>query len=100
MKVAVASENKTAGSLVSDEGGRAPFYLIFENGELVKILKNPFRVGGGGAGFAVAELLADEKVEFVVAGKIGGNMDGALDAKKIEHSEISGISVAEAIQKI
>jgi len=99
MKIAIASENKTVDSQVSEAGARAPFFLIFENGELVKTIKNPFRIGGGGAGFAVAELLADEKIELIIAGKFGGNMTGALENKKIQYSEVSGISAAEALQK-
>ena len=47
MKTAIASENKTVDSSVSGAGARAPFFLIFENDELVKTIKNPFRVGGG-----------------------------------------------------
>jgi len=98
MKIAVAATGKTTDSPVSDAAGRAPFFLIFENDELVKTIKNPFRVGGGGAGFAAAEMLADEKIDLVIAGEFGRNMSGALDAKKIRHSEIVEVSVAKALQ--
>jgi predicted Fe-Mo cluster-binding NifX family protein len=81
MKIAIASTGKTEDSDVSEVSGRAPYYLVFEDGRLVKTIKNPFAVGGGGAGFGVAKMLADEHVELVVAGKFGGNMEGALKEK-------------------
>ena len=99
MKIAVASEGKVADSIVSSVSGRAPYYLIFENGKLVKTIKNPFRIGGGGAGFGIADMLSDEGVELVVSGRFGGNMVGALDSKNMKHEEVSGISVEEALEK-
>ena len=90
MKIAIASEGKDLNSEISSKGGRAPFYLIFENKKLVEVIKNPFAVGGGGAGFSVAHMLAEKKVDLVVAGKIGGNMVGALKEKGIEFKEASG----------
>lgn len=79
---------------IEQNAGRASRYSIYENGTLVKVLKNPFAVGGGGAGFGVAHLLAQEGVEKVVAGRFGPNMLGALDEKGIAHEERTG-SVSE-----
>jgi len=90
MKIAIASEGKKPDSEISTRGGRAPYYLIFENGKLLETLKNPFAVGGGGAGWSVAYLLSDKKVGLVLAGKIGPNMKSALNEKKIDFKEITG----------
>jgi len=100
MKVAVSSESKDENSQVSQMSGRAPFYLLFDNGKLVKVLKNPFRVGGGGAGFSVARMLADEKVEMVISGNFGGNMKSALESKGIEYREMQEVNVREALEAI
>jgi len=78
MKVAIASVGKDENSKISEVAGRASYYLIFEDGKLVKVVKNPFKVGGGGAGFGVAEMLSGERVGLVVAGSFGMNMQGAL----------------------
>lgn len=99
MKVAIASNGKDENAKISEVGGRAPYYLIFEHGRLLKVVKNPFRVGGGGAGFGVAQMLSDEKVETVVSGKFGGNMVSALESKGIQHEEISPITVKQALEK-
>ena len=97
MKIAIASEGKDKDSEVSQKGGRAPYYLIFEDKKLIESIKNPFATGGGGAGFSVAYMLADKKVDLVVAGKLGGNMISALNEKGIKFKEGSGKKVEEVI---
>lgn len=98
MKTAVASAGKEESSEVSPVGGRAEYYLIFEGKKLVKTIKNPFVAGGGGAGFGVAQMLANEKVNLVVCGRAGPNMQSALEAKGIKLKEISGKKVKEVIE--
>lgn len=100
MKIAVASEGKNIDSEISEKGGRAPYYLIFENKKLVEAIKNPFAVGSGGAGFSVAYMLAEKKVNLVVVGKIGPNMGSALKEKGIETREESGKKVADIISEL
>ena len=100
MKVAISSNSKDENSQVSGSSGRAPYYLIFENTKLIKTLKNPFRFGGGGAGFGVAEVLSDEGVEIVVSGKFGENMKGALEDKGIKFLELPNTSINVALNKI
>ena len=97
MKIAIASEGKDKDSEVSQKGGRAPYYLIFEDKKLIESIKNPFATGGGGAGFSVAYMLADKKVDLVVAGKLGSNMISALKEKGIKFREGSGKKVEEVI---
>ena len=100
MKVAISSNSKNIDSMVSGSSGRAPYYLIFENSKLIKTLKNPFRFGGGGAGFGVVEVLSDENVEMVISGKFGKNMKGALKSKGIKYKEMSDITIKEALKMI
>ncbi len=99
MKVAIASEGEDINSNISDMGGRAPYYLIFDNKELIEKIKNPFAVGGGGAGWSVAYMLAEKGVELVIAGKFGPNMESALNEKSIKFKESSG-TVKEALDSI
>lgn len=100
MRIAIASNGKDENAKVSKVSGRAPYYLIFEDGKLTKAIKNPFRIGGGGAGFGVAEMLSDEKVEIVVSGKFGTNMVNALKSKGMRYRELSGMTVREALKSI
>lgn len=99
MKIAVASEGKDENSEISQRGGRAPFYLVFENKKIIEVIKNPFATGSGGAGFSVAHMLANKQVKLVIAGKLGGNMESALKEKGIEFEEKSG-KIKDIIKKI
>ena len=87
---AIASEGKTPESQVSEKGGRAPYYLIFKNKELIKTIKNPFATGGGGAGWGIAALLEKENIKEVYAGAFGPNMINALKQRGIKFKEVEG----------
>ncbi len=97
MKTAVASEGKDENSEVSPRGGRAPYYILFEDKKVVETIKNPFAKGSGGTGFSVAYMLAEKKVNLVVAGKAGENMVSALKEKGIEFREEKNKKVSEVI---
>lgn len=97
MKIAIASEGKTPDSQISTMGGRAPYYLIFENKKLIETIKNPFASGSGGAGFSVAYMLAEKGVKRVIAGKVGENMISALNEKGIEFKEETEKKVDDVI---
>ena len=97
MKIAIASEGKDIDSEISERGGRAPYYLVFEDKKLVETIKNPFAKGSGGAGFSIAYMLEEKNINLVIAGKIGGNMESALNEKKIKFKEESGKKVKDII---
>jgi len=91
MKIAVASQAKGEEAKISGQAGRSPFYLVFdEQGALLETVKNPFSRGGGGAGFGVAKMLADKKVDLVVAGEFGPKMIGALEERGLRALEAEG----------
>lgn len=91
MLIAIATTKKNENSQISSQAGLAPYYLIFnQQGELIEAIKNPFTVGGGGAGFAVAKMLADKQVNLVIAGKFGPNMIGALEERNVKFKEKQG----------
>jgi predicted Fe-Mo cluster-binding NifX family protein len=100
IKISIASEGKNLEDKVSLRAGRAPYYLIFDGKKMVKAIRNPFAIGGGGAGFSVAKMLSDEKVDLVIAGKFGPNMESALKQKKIKLREVQGISIKEALDRV
>ena len=99
MKIAIGAEGEGEDARVSPVGGRASYYLIFEDGTLVKTMKNPFKAGGGGAGFGVAEMLSDEGVNLVVSGNFGEKMIGAMTEKGMKYTVLSEMTVAEALQE-
>ena len=100
MRIAVAAEKDSVDSMVSDRAGRAPYYLVFDGKNLVKSIKNPFAVGGGGAGFGVVQMLFNEGVEMIVSAKFGNNMLSAINNKGLSYKEVSGRSVKEVVDEI
>jgi predicted Fe-Mo cluster-binding NifX family protein len=97
MRIAIASYKNDVDSQVAEQAGRAPFFLIFDDGESpVETVKNPFSVGGGGAGYGVAKMLADKSVDTVIAGKFGRNMIDALKQRNLTYRETGGTVAAAA----
>lgn len=96
MKIAIASTGKNINSEISDVAGRAPYYLIFEESKLIETINNPFSFGSGGAGFSVAKMLIDKKVDLVIAGKFGNKMTTAMAERGLEFREMDG-SVEDAL---
>jgi predicted Fe-Mo cluster-binding NifX family protein len=90
MKIAIASDGKGLESVISNQAGRAPYFQIIEGGKVVEVISNPFALGGGGVGIAVARMLSDMGIEKLIAKNAGGNMVDALKEKKIELAEGGG----------
>lgn len=100
MKIAIAADDGAGKGMVSDRGGRAPHYLLYDaEGSFLESLANPFAIGGGGAGFAVAKMLADKGVGVLVAGTIGENMTGALRERGIRHIGMNG-AISDALRAV
>lgn len=100
MKIAIASEKNSIEGKVSKRAGRAEHILIFEDGEFQKSIKNPFAVGGGGAGFGVIRLLSKEKVKVFVAGEFGQNLIRAMEDEDIKGFEKPDMQVAKAVEEV
>jgi predicted Fe-Mo cluster-binding NifX family protein len=100
MKIAIATTKNNLSGSISLQAGRAPYYLIIdEQGELLEAIRNPFAVGGGGAGTAVAKMLADKGVHLVVAAKLGPNMVAGLNERGIKFQEAQG-AVEDIIKEV
>lgn len=99
-RIAIASEEKTADSIICNVSGRAPFYLIFENKKLVKTIKNPFAKGGGGAGLGVVQMLHNENVNLIVSGQFGENMIQSLKEKKMNYLVQRNNKISQIIKDI
>ena len=100
MKIAIASTGKDENSEVSPVSGRAPYILVYEDKKLVEVIKNPFAIGGGGAGVSVAHMLSEKGVKVYIAGKFGPNVVNALKEKNIEMKIIYNKKIKEIIEEL
>jgi len=100
MKIAIASTGKSMTDKVSSVCGRAQNFLIFEDKELIEVLENPFKVGGGGAGVSVAQMLIEKKVNVVVCGKFGPNVIAWLEKENVKHVEINDKTIEQALAEV
>jgi predicted Fe-Mo cluster-binding NifX family protein len=100
MKIAVAATGQDENSEISPRSGRSKFYLLFDDrGKLFEVISNPFVRGGGGAGFAVAKMLADKKVDIVIGSQIGEHMEEALKIRGVKYHEMTG-RAKDAVEQI
>lgn len=98
-KIAVAAKGKTPASEVSEVAARAPCFLIYdETGKFLEEVENPFTAARGGAGAAVAGLLAQRGVTVVVAGDFGMKMLDALSSRGMRYLDFRG-TVEEALKR-
>lgn len=100
MKIAVAAVGRDEESEISPRSGRSKFYQIFDDrGNLLEVISNPFSRGGGGAGFGVAKMLADKKVDVVIGSQMGDLMEEALKTRGLKYCEKEG-KAKDAVQRI
>ena len=100
MKIAIASEKNNLESKICPTAGRTPYYLIFENKKLLKTIKNPFSIGGGGAGLGVVQMLSNEGVKLIISNKFGENMISALRSKDIKYKSVVDRTIKEALKEV
>jgi predicted Fe-Mo cluster-binding NifX family protein len=97
MRIAIAASGKDENSQVSDDAEKAPFFLIYENKELVKVMLNPFSVGGKGAGTGITRLLENEGVNLVISQMIEQDMEEALKTAKIKTKVVKDKTVKDIL---
>ena len=88
MKKVIAALWAEPNAPIAENAARAPYFLVFEDDKFIEAIKNPFVVGGG-AWYAVAQMLKDIGADVFVAKKVWPNLKQMLDEYgiKIELSE-------------
>lgn len=91
MKIVVPATGSEENSLISEETGRAPFFLFFdEKGNFIEAIKNPAKDQSGGISRTVVSLLSDNNVTMIIAESIGDKMKQALIANHIKFANNTG----------
>ena len=93
MKIAVATTCPEKDSAISQQAGRTPFFLFFnDKGNFLEAVENPSRDRSRNAGPTAALFLADKEVTLVIAGNFGSKMEQALKEYQIEYTEKTGVA--------
>lgn len=91
MRIAVAVDHNEATTNVSLYGGRAPYFLVFdEHGNLLNSFANPFHAIDRHAGYEVSMLLAEMGIDIVIGGVFGPTMISELSSRAIKCITKSG----------
>ncbi len=84
MKIAITSTGENLDSNVDPRFGRARYFIIVDTETMeYKAIENPSIAAGGGAGVQSAQLIADEKVEYLLTGNCGPNAFKVFEAAGI-----------------
>ena len=71
MKAGVIAEGDSLGSLIGEDFGHSPFFLIVDLDSYdYTVVENSY-AGAGGAGYKVAEAIAGLGVDYCIVGGIG-----------------------------
>jgi predicted Fe-Mo cluster-binding NifX family protein len=98
--VAVASDGNNATSLISNAAERSPYYLIFaETGELLDVRDNPYSDKQGDVAQAVLSLLAQSRVDVIVAARFSPDMIAAMKARGIRYMRFEGVA-KDAVDRV
>ena len=91
MKIAVPATGAEKTSLISEETGRAAYFLFFdEKGHFIAAMKNPAKDQAGGISRTVVSLLSNNNVTMLIAKSIGAKMEQALTAHRIKFVNNTG----------
>ena len=100
MLVAFCARGEGFDSQLDPRFGRCPFFILAdsESGKVVEVISNDNSSASGGSGPQSAQMLAEKKVDAVLAGNVGPNAVTALKAAGIEIYRGGDETVGEAIK--
>ncbi|MBW1669788.1 MAG: NifB/NifX family molybdenum-iron cluster-binding protein [Deltaproteobacteria bacterium] len=100
MKIAVATTCPEKDAAISQQAGRTPFFLFFDDkGNFLETVENPSMDQSRNAGPNAALFLADKGVTLVIAGDFGSKMREALEEHHIQYVKKTGAAY-NAVQTI
>ena len=100
IKIAVATTCPEKDAAISQQAGRTPFFLFFDNkGNFLETVENPSRDQSRNAGPNAALFLADKGVTLVIAGDFGSKMKEALEEHHIQYVKKTGVAY-DVVQSI
>ncbi len=101
MKIAVAASGAGEKAMVDSRFGRcAQFVFVDTDAGTFEAKANASVASGHGAGIQASQYVVQEGAEAVIAGRVGPNAFGVLDAAGIPVYESPGVSIEEAVRRL
>lgn len=88
--IAIAASGKLISASVSNQAGRAPYFLLFDKqGALMEAVDNPYK-DAGNAGIPTLDFLASQGVKVLVAESFGTKIVEVMKSKGMRPVEFKG----------
>ncbi|MGC9520259.1 MAG: NifB/NifX family molybdenum-iron cluster-binding protein [Anaerolineae bacterium] len=101
MKIAISADGTGKKATVDARFGRcAKFVFVDTDAGTFEIKSNAAVASGHGAGIQASQYIVQEGAEAVIAGRMGPNAFGVLNAAGIPVYEGPGLSVEEAVERL
>jgi predicted Fe-Mo cluster-binding NifX family protein len=84
MRIGISSDSMGLDAKVSERFGRTDYFVIVEDGKLVKTIENKAKNEASGAGNMAVRLLSEENVEIALVPELGPKAMTALKAFDIK----------------
>lgn len=99
MRIGISSDSIGLDAKVSERFGRTDYFVIVEDGKLVKTIENEAKNEASGAGNMAVRLLSEEDVEIALVPELGPKAMTALKAFDIKaYSYDTASTVIEAVK--
>lgn len=100
MKIAIPVNDNSQTPEVSASFGRAPYFLIYDDGvDKKEIIENPAAQSMGGAGVLAAQIVADSGAKVLLTPRCGQNAADVLKVAGVQmFKSIANISALQNIE--
>ncbi|HPX29395.1 MAG TPA: NifB/NifX family molybdenum-iron cluster-binding protein [Sphaerochaeta sp.] len=101
MIIAIPAEEKSLDSVISVNFGRSPYFCIYDTEKQQStFIDNEAAGRPGGAGVEAAQNLVNQKIDTLVAFRLGDHAAKVLSGAKIKVLKAVNLSIADNIAKV
>ena len=100
MILMVSSTGKTVESSCDPRFGRCQFFVKYDTDKKVyEFIENTGISANHGAGIAAAQVVVDQKVDYLLTGNLGPKAFQVVSGAGIKAFRVEGVSVGEAVEQ-
>ena len=101
MIIGIPVNEDNMNSEVSDNFGRAGYFLVYDNDkDEAKFVENTAASSQGGAGIEAAQILVDQKIDSLITPRCGKNAAEVLQSANIKIYKSISTSIEESLKSL